>query len=192
MSDVDNYSDAIVSSPEDGSPGNSITAEGTPQEIPSSPPVFTGMNFPEPSSPGLPTLPPPRMADSGYMSERGFNSSNIIDSLERDEDRLPDPVNDDLPTQQRPRGRKKSRPVVKIEELASVPRPPPYPSDAQGSDIEFQLVAPGDMNQLPRKMLLDLPPPSQLRREGSQGYVYSDHDDLFRELFGDDIVHSVE
>ena len=189
MSDVENFSDAIASSPEDESPGNSITAEGTPQEIPSSPPVFTGISLPEPSSPGLPTLPPPRIADSGYMSERGFNSSNIIDSLEDDEDRLPDAQDYAVAAQYRPRGRQ-SHPIVKIEGSAFAPAPPPYPSDALQSEMNIELETPGDMNQLPRKMLLDLLPP---RREGSQGYVCSDKsDDLLRDLFGEDIGPALE
>ncbi|KAK3711981.1 hypothetical protein LTR37_009293 [Vermiconidia calcicola] len=160
MSDMETFSDAIVSSPDDDSPGNSVTAEGTPQEIPSSPPVFPGINQPQPSSPGLPTLPPPRMADSGYMSERGFTSSNIVDSFEDDEDRTPDAQDYEMASQYRSRG-KPSQPDVKNERQAHG-GPPTYPDDAP-----FNMERPGDMTQLPHKMLLDLPPPA--RREGSQG-----------------------
>lgn len=190
MSDIDNFSDAIASSPEDDSPGNSITAEGTPQEIPSSPPFFPGINPPQPSSPGLPTLPPPRIADSGYMSERGINSGKVINSLENDEDRSPDAEDYEMAAQYRRRGRQ-SHPVVKIEGSAPPTAPPTYPSDAPPSEMNIELETPGDMNQLPRKMLLDLPLP---RRDGSQGYVYSsdDDDELFRELFGEDVVQSIE
>lgn len=82
MSDFEQYSDALMSSPEEESPLNSTTAAGTPQDIPSSPPVFPGINHIQPSSPGLPTLSTPRMADSGYLSEIGLASGNVIDSLE--------------------------------------------------------------------------------------------------------------
>jgi hypothetical protein len=36
--------------------------------------------------------------------------------------------------------------------------PPPYPSDAPTSELNFEWEQPGDMNQLPQKMLLNLPP----------------------------------
>ncbi|KAF2161331.1 hypothetical protein M409DRAFT_69920 [Zasmidium cellare ATCC 36951] len=88
-SDIEPFSDTMTS-PEGSSPANSITADGTPMDIPSSPPLVPGFNQPAPSSPGLPTLPPARMADSGYMSERGFNSGNVMESLEDDENRSPD------------------------------------------------------------------------------------------------------
>ena len=185
MSDTENFSDAIMSSPEEESPGNSITAEGTPQEIPSSPPVFPDINQPQPSSPGLPTLPPPRLADSGYMSERCFTSSNIIDSLEQEGDLGP---NYERSAQHRGRGREQSHPIVKIEEGAIAPLPPTYPSDALPSDMNIEMETPGDMNQLPSKMLLNLPPG---RREGSQGYVDSTDDDVFRELFGEEFLNGV-
>ncbi|KAK4505657.1 hypothetical protein PRZ48_003622 [Zasmidium cellare] len=88
-SDIEPLSDAMTS-PEGSSPANSMTADGTPMDIPSSPPLVPGFNQPTPSSPGLPTLPPARLADSGYMSERGFNSGNVMESMEDDENRSPD------------------------------------------------------------------------------------------------------
>ena len=191
MSDADNFSDAIMSSPEEGdeSPGNSITAEGTPQEIPSSPPVFPDMNLPQPSSPGLPTLPPPgRLADSGYMSDpRGFGS-NVVESLERDEaDRSPDDQDYEMAASYKSRkGRPKSESVIGSDGLATMrPAPPTYPSKGVG-DMDIQLETPGDMNQLPSRMFLNLPPPRK-EREGSQGYVDSvdGTDEIFRELFGE-------
>jgi hypothetical protein len=191
MSDADNFSDALISSPEEGdeSPGNSIAAEGTPQEIPSSPPVFPDMNLPQPSSPGLPTLPPPgRLADSGYMSDpRGFGS-NVVESLERDEaDRSPDDQDYEMAASYKPRkGHSKSRSVTGGDGLPPVwSAPPTYPSE-RVSDMDIQLETPGDMNQLPSRMLLNLPPPRK-EREGSQGYVASVDctDEIFRELFGE-------
>lgn len=69
MSDMGNMSDAIVSSPEDGSPSNSATGEGTPQDIPSSPPVFPSIHARTAYSPAPASTTWPH-ADSGYMSER--------------------------------------------------------------------------------------------------------------------------
>jgi hypothetical protein len=191
MSDAENFSDAIVSSPEDGddSPGNSITAEGTPQEIPSSPPVFPGMHPPQPSSPGLPTFPPPgRLADSGYMSDpRGFGS-NVVESLERDEaDRSPDAQDYDMAARYKSRkDNTQSQLVIGSDGMASVhAAPPTYPSEGP-SEMNINLETPGDMNQLPNRMLLNIPP-QRKEREGSQGYVASTDgtDEIFRELFGE-------
>ena len=191
MSDIGNFSVALMSSPEEESPGNSITADVSPQEIPSSPPVFPGVNLPQPSSPGLPTLPPPRIADSGYMSERGFNSSNVIESFENDEDRSPDAQDYEMASHYRPRGQQ-SHPIVKIEDSAAA-RLPMSGSGAPSSQMNIEMETPGDMNQLPHKILVNLPPGHPSRREGSQGYVPSNSDeDLFRELFGDDVVTSIE
>jgi hypothetical protein len=173
MSDFDNFSDAIVSSPDEDSPGNSITAEGTPQEIPSSPPVFPGINQPQPSSPGLPTLPPARMADSGYMSERGFTSSNVLEGIENDEDRSPDAQDYAVAAQYRART-KASHPIVKLE------------SDVDGFLPTF------DGNAALSEQNVDL---FQSMQQGGgdnvQGYVGTD-EDLFRQLFGDYIVESIE
>lgn len=66
MSDIDALSDAIASSPEDNSPGNSIGDGVTPPDIPSSPPVFSGAHI---RSPGRASSNW-QQADSGYMSER--------------------------------------------------------------------------------------------------------------------------
>lgn len=113
MSDNDVMSEAAQSSPEGSSPGNSIAGEGTPMEIPSSPPLVAGFNQRQPSSPGLPTLPPPRMVDSGYISDRGFNSG-VIESMEDDEDRSPDA--DDMEMANQYRSRKHTQQtIVKIE-----------------------------------------------------------------------------
>jgi hypothetical protein len=52
--------------------------------------------------------------------------------------------------------------------------------------MNINLETPGDMNQLPSRMLLNLP--QQRRdREGSQGYVapIDGTDEIFRELFGE-------
>lgn len=184
MSDFENFSDAIASSPEDDSPSNSITAEGSPLDIPSSPPVFTGTYQPQPSSPGLPTLPPSRMADSGYMSERNLTSGNVMESMEEEEDRSPDAQDYQAAAQYRPRT-KRSRTFIKTEESGdaiSVNDTVPM------KRIGFAMELPGDMNRLPEKMLLNVPP---RRRDGSQGYVNTD-DDILRELFGDNVVASTE
>lgn len=178
--EAEQYSDAMMSSPEECSPNNSITAEGTPQDIPSSPPVFTGGHQPQPSSPGLPTLPTTRMADSGYMSERGLHSSNIMhDFDEDDEDRSPDAQDLEVAAQYHAR-RGQSQTFIKSE--GAYTGAFPYQSDAIESDMNVELETPGDMGQLPHKMLINMPPGRY--RQPSQGYVTLD-DDLFEELFGD-------
>lgn len=114
MSDNDLMSEAAQSSPEGSSPGNSIAGEGTPMEIPSSPPLIPGLNQRQPSSPGLPTVPPPRLPDSGYVSDRVFNSGTVVESMEDDENLSPDA--DDLETATQYRSRKhQQETVVKIE-----------------------------------------------------------------------------
>ena len=176
MSDIDNFSDAIMSSPEEDSPGNSITGEGTPRDIPSSPPVFPGINLPQPSSPGLPTLPPPRMADSGYMSERHMMSGNIAETLENDEDRSPDAQDYEMASQYNARsGRQQSQPVIKIEGSETVrPMPPLFNESIQLNHGGMSFDDSGDYSM------------SQGAVDGSQGYVSTD--DVFRELFGDEFV----
>lgn len=176
MSDIDNFSDAIMSSPEEDSPSNSITGEGTPGDIPSSPPVFPGINLPQPSSPGLPTLPPPRVADSGYMSERNMMSSNIVDTLENEEDRSPDAQDYEMVSQYKARnGREQSQPIVKIEgSEAARPMPPLFDERAQMGDRSMSFNDAGDFS-MPRG-----------GDDGDQGYVSTD--DIFRELFGDELV----
>lgn len=173
MSDIDAFSDTIMSSPEEESPGNSVTAEGTPQEIPSSPPVFPGINMPPPSSPGLPTLPPPRMADSGYMSERNMTSSYIADTMENDEDRSPDAQDYEMAAQYKARNdRQQSHPMVKVEGSENARPMPPLIDGSGQNGMSFDST--GDFS-MPQGV-----------REGSQGYVSTD--DIFRELFGDEFV----
>jgi len=169
MSDIDQMSEAMMSSPEEDSPENSITADCTPQEFPSSPPLFPGINMPQPSSPGLPALPTPHKADSGYMSERNLNSSAFSDQAGADnEDRSPDANDYEMASRYQARKRpQQSR--IKSEGLLTTAMPPPYPSDAPTSEINFAVEEPGDMNRLPSRMLLNLPP--HRARESSQGYV---------------------
>ena len=175
MSDIENFSDAIASSPEDASPSNSIAADGTPLEFPSSPPVMPGFMQPQPSSPGLPTLPPSRTVDSGYMSERALTSGNIMESLEHD-----DPAGCAAQHLMRDRAR---RPLERVEGAGGTAHPSPtYQSDAAPSEMDFTMENPGDMNQLPRKMLLSS---QAARRDGSQGYVNHAEDELFREFLAD-------
>lgn len=114
MSDNDQFSEVAQSSPEGSSPGNSIAGEGTPMEIPSSPPLIPGFNQRRPSSPVLPTLPPPRLADSGYGSDRVFNSGTIIESMEDDENRSPDADDMEVASRYRSRQHRKET-VVKTE-----------------------------------------------------------------------------
>lgn len=114
MSENDQMSEAAQSSPEGSSPSNSIAGEGTPMEIPSSPPLIPGFNQRQPSSPGLPTLPPPRLADSGYVSDRGFNSGTVVESMEDDENRSPDADDVDVAAQYRSRQHRQET-IVKIE-----------------------------------------------------------------------------
>lgn len=155
MSDADQMSEAVVSSPEDITPDNSVAAGETPQEFPSSPPLFPGLNEPTPSSPGLPTLSAPQMADSGYMSERNINSSTYPGHFETDA-RSPE---DDYSMAGQYQPRKQQRKThIKSEGLEAAKMPPPYPSDAPTSELNFEWEQPGDMNQLPQKMLLNLPP----------------------------------
>lgn len=191
MSDIENFSDAIMSSPEEDSPPNSITADGTPKEIPSSPPVFHPANLPQPSSPGLPTLPHSYIADSGYMSEQGFNSGTIVNSLENDEDRSPDAQDDNLAAYYQA-CRRRSHTVIKTEGDATAAAPPPAMHSGRSLAIgmSIELETPGDMEQLPQTMLLNIPPS---RIKSSQPYVLPDDvnsDTFFEELFGDFVVES--
>jgi hypothetical protein len=159
MSDADQMSEA-VSSPEDMTPENSVIAGETPQDFPSSPPLFPGLNEGTPSSPGLPTLAVPVMADSGYMSER-----NITDYIT---------AGHYQPRQQQ------RKTHIKSEGLEAAKMPPPYPSDAPTSEINFEWEQPGDMNQLPKRMLLNLPP-----GRGVERYVDSyqtSYEDILRQM----------
>ncbi|KAI7525720.1 hypothetical protein KC317_g21209 [Hortaea werneckii] len=137
MSDIDQFSDAVGPSPEE---------DNTPLDIPSSPPVFQASNQPQPSSPGLPTLPAPKFADSGYLSERGHYSSNMIDDYNYDdnEDRSPDAQDLEVAAQYNSRRQNTAE-----------------TTDATPSEMNVELEAPGDMGQLPHKMLLNLPPGRQ-------------------------------
>jgi len=180
MSDADQYSDAIVSSPEEGSPNNSIAADGTPQDIPSSPPVFGGINTLEPSSPGLPSLPRQCIADSGYMSEPMFKGSQIVDDFDDDENRTPDAQDLEVAAQYNARSRQYHSFIKHEGDEYGVQLP--YSIEVPPSEMNVELEVPGDMTQLPHKMLLNLPP--ERYRERSQGYVDS-RPDLPDELFGD-------
>ncbi|KAI6828987.1 hypothetical protein KC340_g10414 [Hortaea werneckii] len=137
MSDIDQFSDAVGQSPEE---------DNTPLDIPSSPPVFQPSNQPQPSSPGLPTLPAPKFADSGYLSERGHYSSNMMDDYNYDdnEDRSPDAQDLEVAAQYNSRRQNTAE-----------------TTDATPSEMNVELEAPGDMGQLPHKMLLNLPPGRQ-------------------------------
>lgn len=114
MSDNDPMSEGAQSSPEGSSPGNSVAGEGTPMEIPSSPPLIPGFNLRQRSSPGLPTLPPPRLADSGYGSDRVYNSGTVVESMEDDENRSPDVEDLEMAAQYRSR-QHQQKTIVKIE-----------------------------------------------------------------------------
>ncbi|KAI6828732.1 hypothetical protein KC340_g10144 [Hortaea werneckii] len=144
MSDIDQFSDAVGPSPEEGN---------TPLDIPSSPPVFQTSNQPQPSSPGLPTLPAPKFADSGYLSERGHYSSNMMDDYNYDdnEDRSPDAQDLEVAAQYNSRRQNTAE-----------------TTDATPSEMNVEMEAPGDMGQLPHKMLLNLPPGRQLTGDNSQ------------------------
>lgn len=170
MSDIDQMSEAIASSPEDDSPGRSLTAEGTPQDIPSSPPIFPGMSFPQPSSPGLPAAPSARNADSGYMSERNFDSNGIFDSDNADnEDRSPDAQ--DLMTVQQHRSRKQqSQPFIKSE----------WPTNAGFRPTDFSDPSSNTEQRHPN---MQINVPNSGGQETSQVYV-SSRETLADELFG--------
>jgi hypothetical protein len=178
LSDVDQMSEA-VSSPEDMTPENSVITGETPQDFPSSPPLFLGLNEGTPSSPGLPTLAVPHMADSGYMSERNFTSSTYPNHFEA-KDLSPD-ADDYMTAGQYQPGKKQQRKThIKSEGLEAAKMPPPYPSDAPTSEINFEWEQPGDMNQLPQRMLLNLPP-----GRGVERYVDSHqtiYDDILQEI----------
>jgi hypothetical protein len=176
LSDADQMSEAM-SSPEDMTPEPSVIAGETPQDFPSSPPLFPGLNEGTPSSPGLPTLAVPQMADSGYMSERNIISSTYPDNFDAQET---SPDADDYTTAGQYKPRKQQRKThIKSEGLETAKMPPPYPSDAPTSEINFEWEQPGDMNQLPQRMLLNLPP-----GRGVERYVdtrQTSHEDILQE-----------
>jgi hypothetical protein len=173
LSDVDQMSEA-VSSPEDMTPENSVITGETPQDFPSSPPLFPGLNEGTPSSPGLPTLAVPHMTDSGYMSERNFTSSTYPNNFET-KDLSPDVEDYMMAGQYQPR-KQQRKTHIKSEGLEAAKMPPPYPSDAPTSEINFEWEQPGDMNQLPQRMLLNLPP-----GRGVERYVDS-HQTIYDEI----------
>lgn len=167
MSDADQFSDAVVGSPEDGSPNNSINADMSPQDIPSSPPVLMQTYHMQPSSPQLPILAP-RLPDSGYMSERGLYSMNALDSQhDDDENRSPDAQ--DLEVAAQYASRNARQPTAESTESMQ------SRSGMEGWNVNLE--TPGDMDQLPQKMLISR------HRQSHQGYV--EHEEMsFEELFG--------
>lgn len=144
MSDLEPMSDAMTS-PEGSSPGNSANGE-TPMDIPSSPPIVPGYNMPQPSSPGLPNLLPSRLADSGYMSERGYHSGAVMDSLENEEDRSPDAEDLEMAAQYRSRSYPRG-PIVKTEGSPVDDLPTAY---LMSSEVHGDL--PIDVHPLPDNM----------------------------------------
>ncbi|KAK3066172.1 hypothetical protein LTR53_017588, partial [Teratosphaeriaceae sp. CCFEE 6253] len=167
MSDAEQFSDAMMSSPDDdGSPDHSLTAEGTPQDIPSSPPILMGMHYAQPSSPGLPTLPLSRTVDSGYLSDPRIHRGNITGSFfDEDEDRSPDVEDLEMASQYQAR-RPRAKAAAKNKNSSSG-RAPTYPGSISMSDMTVEFETPGDMSQLPHKILLNLPPGRH--RADSQG-----------------------
>ncbi|KAK5687206.1 hypothetical protein LTS10_001344 [Elasticomyces elasticus] len=137
MSDIDQYSDATMTPPDDeGSPTHSLAPDATPQDIPSSPPVLMGVNYAQPSSPGLPTLPVSRPLDSGYMS------GNVLDDYDcDDENRSPDAEDLEMAAQYHARESTVQRSTK--TERASSRAPANLTSDAFASEIGVagQIVA---------------------------------------------------
>lgn len=166
MSDADIMSDALMSSPEGSSPGDSIAADGTPLEIPSSPPIMPGYNLPQPSSPSLPALPKPRTIDSGYMSEPIIHSGSVVQSFENDNARS---AHADQTAMNIYAAAGRRNTYIKEESLAgsTSPQPMDVPPSSEMNILmdNVQMEAPGDMNRLPQRVLLNLPPG---RRGGSQ------------------------
>ncbi|KAK0288247.1 hypothetical protein LTR91_009315 [Friedmanniomyces endolithicus] len=152
LSDADQFSDAMMSSPDDASPNNSLGADGTPQDIPSSPPVLMGGSYAEPSSPRLPVFPSARPPDSGYMSEPRLNDDRFVNGFEYDdENRSPDAMDHEIAAQYHARV-STVRPSARKDD--AIPQlPPSYTSDLLTSDMNVNLERPGDMTQLPQKML---------------------------------------
>ncbi|KAK1824702.1 hypothetical protein LTR12_000759 [Friedmanniomyces endolithicus] len=152
LSDADHFSDAMMSSPDDESPNNSVTADGTPQDIPSSPPILMGVSYAEPSSPRLPVFPSARPPDSGYMSEPRLNDDKFLNGFEYDdENRSPDAMDHEIAAQYHARISTVQPPTRNDDATSQLP--PTYPSDALTSDMNVNLEVPGDMAQLPQKML---------------------------------------
>ena len=116
------------------------------------------------------------------MSERGFTSCN---GLENNEDRSPDAYDYEMAAQYHARGQP-SQPIIKTEE-ATDGETSTYPTAAPASVMNIELEIPGNMDHLPQKMRLDIPPS---RLAATQGYVADDI--LLRELFGGTIAGSVD
>ncbi|PPJ60939.1 hypothetical protein CBER1_08588 [Cercospora berteroae] len=139
ISEADLMSD-IMTSPEGSSPGNSMNGEGTPMDIPSSPPIVPGYNVPQPSSPGLPTVSS-HMADSGYMS------GSIMESMEQEADRSPDAEDLDIAARYQPR-KYHQRPLIKSEGSPIDGTPAPYSDMQFSSDVPD--IEPNTNGQRPR------------------------------------------
>jgi hypothetical protein len=176
MSDADPMSDAMMSSPEGSSPGDSITAEGTPMDFPSSPPIVPRRRLLQPSSPRLPSLPKAHMTDSGYMSEPTTNHSDNNagqrfapgDSQSPFADDTFAMARNDSQTYGRDASVKSEGSMARSVSPRLMDVPPSSEMTIQMDNI--QMERPGDMNRLPRRSLLNVPP---ARRGLSQGYVTS-------------------
>lgn len=161
MSDADQMSDAIMSSPDEDSPDQQ-SADGTPQDFPSSPPAFPGMYI-QPSSPGLPTLPKVGNRDSGYMSElTGIHSEAIAINDDDEEDRSPDAEDLAVAAQYQSRSRAESK---RSDTVDGRERTPLLLSES--APMTIMQCMPGPADQLPSKMLLNLPPGRRQTSEGS-------------------------
>ncbi|GAB7357934.1 hypothetical protein MBLNU230_g0101t1 [Neophaeotheca triangularis] len=123
-------SDALMSSPEEGSQDGSSAGDPSPQDIPSSPPIFAGNTTPQPSSPGLPTLQTAtqRMADSGYMSGDFAN-------LDENEDCSPEGQGLGPPARYQSRDQQT---FIKSEGFSGVGQPSGY-DNVPGSDATLPL-----------------------------------------------------
>ena len=139
-----------MSSPEEDSPSNSVNADGTPLDIPSSPPVLMGTAYGLPSSPGLSGLPSARTFDSGYMSGQ-------IEAYDDDdnEDRSPDAEDYAIAAQYSARIPPDAKFVGGLAGVDSVQRGVSAESDGQGnnqgyvctaSDLDEELF--GDLSDL--------------------------------------------
>ncbi|EME48069.1 hypothetical protein DOTSEDRAFT_51318 [Dothistroma septosporum NZE10] len=154
MSDGDQMSDAM-SSPEESSPANSVAADGTPLDIPSSPPLIPGYNMPTPSSPGLPTLPS-HVMDSGYMS------GTIMESMEDDENRSPDAEDLEMAAKYRARSHQQES-FIKIEGVATSDAPLYSMAAAPRSDLNGN-----EMRRVRNAGIVDLPSGKAQSNQGHQ------------------------
>ena len=76
---------------------------------------------------------------------------------------------------------KQSQPFIKIEGAASESQSTYYRAETP-NEMNVSMEMPGDMNQLPHKMRMDMA--SGRQRSDSQGYV-EPYQELFDELFGE-------